>query len=362
MPPNADKPTPERISTDDSLKAERDKTDAELDTRQKNDKAEAGQVLRTARSRADDVVDAARAEVDAQAGGTPPQREALKNRRAEADRALQAERAQADAIRDAELAERKRVLDDLLRLERESTDEDLLEERARADEALTTRDLMLAMVSHDLRNMLASVALNTEATMREMEPGDAHTSKAWQRAQRTQRSVARMNRLLGDLLDVASIDEGKLPVQPKPNDLVAVVDEAVELFRGAASARSVRLVPPERAGAVKALLDHDRIIQVLGNLLGNAIKFTPAGGQVRVALKQTPTEVEVRVTDTGPGIQADHLESIFGRYFQVGSAQRSGLGLGLYISRCIVDSHGGRIWAECKPGEGATLVFTLPAV
>jgi signal transduction histidine kinase len=357
---NPEDATPERVSTNDSLKAERDKTDVELDTRQKNAKVEAVRVLDLARNQADDVVQAARAQVDGQSGVTPREKAALKDSRAQEDGILQAERARADATRVAELAERKRALDNLLRLEREGTDDDLLLERARADEAVSTRDVLLAMVSHDLRNMLGSVALNAETLVRDSPEDQPQLAPFRARAQRIQRSAARMNRLVGDLLDVAAVEEGKMLVHRSPHDMLALLEEAVELFKGAALARGIELQLFSN-GAVTAPLDHDRIIQVLGNLLGNAIKFTPRGGRVAVELVSAENEVRVLVKDTGPGVAQESLESMFGRFSQVGNTQRSGLGLGLYISRCIVEGHGGHIWAHSKDGEGTTLIFTLPA-
>lgn len=109
-----------------------------------------------------------------------------------------------------------------------------------------------------------------------------------------------------------------------------------------------------------AELDHARILQLLANLVGNAIKFTPAGGRVVVHLEGTETELRFLVRDTGPGSRADHLESIFERFHQIERGDGRGVGLGLYISKCIVQGHGGHIWAESRPGEGSSFWFTLP--
>lgn len=106
--------------------------------------------------------------------------------------------------------------------------------------------------------------------------------------------------------------------------------------------------------------DHERILQVLGNIIGNAIKFTPPRGRIAVTLEGSGDSIRFRITDTGAGIPSEHLDAIFERFRQVPGANRSGLGLGLYISRCIVEAHGGKIWAESEVGRGTTISFTLP--
>jgi signal transduction histidine kinase len=109
-----------------------------------------------------------------------------------------------------------------------------------------------------------------------------------------------------------------------------------------------------------AKYDQDRILQVLANLLSNAIKFTGDRGSIAVHVESIGTEVRFSVADTGAGVEPDHLESIFERFWQVTRGDRRGLGLGLFISRCIVEAHGGRIWAESALGRGSTFYFTLP--
>jgi signal transduction histidine kinase len=168
-----------------------------------------------------------------------------------------------------------------------------------------------------------------------------------------------MNRLIGDLLDVASIEAGVLAVHREVEDATQVVMEAVETFQAQASASKVSLAA-EIVSSSPASFDYARILQVLINLLSNAIKFTPANGRVVVRLERAGDELRFAVSDTGVGIPAYQLEAIFERFVQVTKNDRRGVGLGLYISKCIVRGHGGRIWAESRIGEGSTFCFTLP--
>ena len=169
-----------------------------------------------------------------------------------------------------------------------------------------------------------------------------------------------MNRLIGDLVDVASIEAGRLAVTQVVGDPAHVVTEAVDSFRAQASASGIALVEEIVPPASLAAMDPARILQVLTNLLGNALKFTPAHGQVVVHVERIENEVRFAVSDNGVGIPADKLNSVFERFHQVDTNDRRGVGLGLYIAKCIVQGHGGRIWAERRTGKGSTFCFTLP--
>ena len=169
-----------------------------------------------------------------------------------------------------------------------------------------------------------------------------------------------MNRLIGDLVDVTSIDAGKLAMARIEGDAAALVAEATETFQPAALEKGVSLSAEVPAGPLLAVFDHDRKLQVLANLIANAIKFTPPGGKVSVRVEGGRGMLRFCVSDTGVGIPAPMLEAIFERFWQVGENDRRGQGLGLYISKCIVEAHRGRIWAESKAGEGSQLYFTLP--
>lgn len=169
-----------------------------------------------------------------------------------------------------------------------------------------------------------------------------------------------MNRLIGDLVDVASIEAGALAVALEETDLAQVLIEAVSTFEAHAASLRVALLVEISSPLPPVMLDAARILQVLGNLLENALKFTPSRGQVVLRADLIGPDLHVAVSDTGMGIPADRLEAVFGRFVQAAGGDRRGVGLGLYISRCIMQGHGGRIWAESTMGEGSTIHFTLP--
>jgi signal transduction histidine kinase len=175
-----------------------------------------------------------------------------------------------------------------------------------------------------------------------------------------QRYAARMNRLIGDLMDVASIDAGKFVLTVVPGDCNSLIAEAADMFQSAACAKDISLQVEPDEGSLPADFDHERLLQVLANLITNSIKFTPRGGRIRIHGNRTDHEQHFSVTDSGQGIPGALLDSIFERFWQTDKHDRRGLGLGLYISRCIVEAHGGRIWAESELGEGTTMHFTLP--
>lgn len=352
----------ERDQTDESLRTERQKTDRALAERHAAEEEDSDLVLSRARESADAVLTEARAKADQRLDETLPQAETsttLAEERVLEDEALQDERASADEILRRERYENARVLSRLLPLEREKTDRFLLTERARSDDALTNRDNFLGLVSHDLRNLLGGIVLNAEL-LAARAPENEDGRQTLVATTRIQRYAARMNRLIGDLVDVASIDAGKLALTTAPGDATALIAEAVDLFQAAASAKGVSLQPEMVECPLLAELDHDRMLQVLANVITNAIKFTSEGGSIRVRSECAGEELRFSISDTGSGIPGNLLEAIFERFWQVGKNDRRGVGLGLFISRCIVEAHGGRIWAESKPGEGSTICFTLP--
>jgi signal transduction histidine kinase len=188
-----------------------------------------------------------------------------------------------------------------------------------------------------------------------------HVQDVIRHAERIQRSGARMNRLIGDLADVVSIEAGRLAVTREEGDPSQVVTEVVETFQPLAKAGGIALTAEMAAVGATAAFDPARVMQVLTNLLSNAIKFTPAGGAVvgRVERRRSD-EILFTVADTGIGIPEDQREAVFTRFVQLAPSDRRGVGLGLYISRCIVHGHGGRIWVEGNPGGGSIFRFTVP--
>ena len=180
-------------------------------------------------------------------------------------------------------------------------------------------------------------------------------------AAQIQRYAARMNRLIGDLVDVASIDAGRLSVVPTSGDTTALISEAIEAFTPTAAAKGISLSSDSAPEPLCSHFDHDRMLQVFANLIMNAIKFSSRGDTIRLHRELKGNELQFAVTDTGPGIPSDMLEAVFDRFWQVGKNDRRGLGLGLYISKCIVEAHGGTIWVESTIGVGSTFFFTIPA-
>jgi signal transduction histidine kinase len=355
MPPD-DKPrSPERSHTDESLRVERAKTDRALaeDLAAIDETADA--VISKARARADEVLAAARAKTDRQS--RPPDAQSpqtIEGKRVLEDQVIRGERASADETVRAERADHVAFLS----AERGETDKDLLSERTRSDDALAERDSFLGVVSHDLRNMLNAIVGFAALIERDASREDS-MREATIHAQRIQRSAARMNRLVGDLVDIACIEAGMLAVVREIGDPTRIVTEAVDTFQAQASANGVSLVA-EIVRAPLAAFDPARILQVLTNLLTNAIKFTPTSGRVVVQVGPDGGEIRFAVRDTGAGIPTDQLEAVFERFLQVTKNDRRGVGLGLYISKCIIQGHGGRIWAESRVGEGSTFCFTLP--
>jgi signal transduction histidine kinase len=346
-----------RQQTDSSLQAEREKVDqAFLEKLSAVDEA-ADAVISKARHRADTVLAAARAKTDrlqsAVPGALPP--EDVQQQRVREDSAVRVERADADQAIRVERAQHVA----LLAGERSETDKDLLNERSHSDKALATRDDFLGIVSHDLRNMLSAMVGYAALIADEVSQAD-RVGRVRVHAERIQRSGARMGRLIGDLVDVASIEAGALAMTCAPCDPAHVVNEAVETFQAHAAAHGVSLTSEITPSSRLASIDSARVLQVLINLISNAIKFTPPNGTIVVRLESVGEEVRFSIRDTGVGMADDNERMIFERFHQLNKSDRRGVGLGLYISRCIVEGHGGQIWADSIFGKGSTFHFTLP--
>ena len=231
-----------------------------------------------------------------------------------------------------------------------------------AQEALRAREDLLAIVSHDLRNPLGVVLASSALLLKSSLPPERE-ERARRQVEAIQRAGNRMNRLIRDLLDFASIQAGHLSVSTRPQAVGDMVTEVLETLEPLAAAKSQRLHGDVPAG-MEIRCDHDRVIQLFSNVVGNAIKFTPEGGEIRITASVDPEDgrlVRFGVTDTGPGIPADELPHVFDRYYQARRKNREGIGLGLTIARGIVEAHGGRIWVESQgvEGKGSTFLFTL---
>jgi len=348
-----------RDRTDDSLRSERERVDQAVAEKRSAENGEADAVVERARENADAILESAREDADQRLPPTAKAAALLAETRTTEDEVLRKQRAAADSALEQERAESIRTLAGLFPLEREKTDRHLLTERARADDAVAQRDDFLGIVSHDLRNLLGAIVLS--ANILSLASGDgpvaAQTAVG---GQRILRYAARMNRLIGDLLDVASIDAGTLSLHKERCDMREVAGEAADSFRTAAEAKGLALEVLLAEQPLEAEGDRGRLLQVLANLITNAIKFTN-GGTITLSCARVGEQVSFAVRDPGIGIPQALCASVFERFWQVGKNDRRGVGLGLYISRSIIDAHGGALVVESEVGKGSTFTFTIPA-
>lgn len=244
-----------------------------------------------------------------------------------------------------------------LAIEAEGRRRDAQRDAREAQQAVQAREQVLAIVSHDLRNPLSAITLSSSL----LASGDLEQPELQEQFDVIRLSAGRMNRLIEDLLDVSRMEGGKaLPIDPKVIDVGPLLAEVAELFKPQTAAAEVSLTVEPPGGIPNIKADRDRIIQVLSNLVGNAMKFTPARGTIELGAISDSDFVRVFVRDSGPGIPAEDQADIFDPYWQGKKTERLGAGLGLPIARGIVESHGGRIWVESQPGKGTTFSFTVP--
>lgn len=221
------------------------------------------------------------------------------------------------------------------------------------------RKEMVAIVSHDLRNPLTAISLLAagieQDAERENAPGLAADARSIQHA------AEQMERLIRDMLDLAAIEAGRLTIQPQPQELGRLLEEAREMLAPLAEQRRVSLRIHSPGNPISLPCDRNRALQVISNLCGNALKFTPEGGTVTVRAALEGDDVLISVSDTGKGISPEELPHIFDRYWRAkGAEQTAGVGLGLAIVKGIVEAHGGSIRAESRQGEGSTFFVSLP--
>jgi signal transduction histidine kinase len=234
-----------------------------------------------------------------------------------------------------------------------------LESEQNARRATRAREELVAVVSHDLKSPLATISMTTGVLLDELPP--EQNGEPRRSLQRIQRSADRMGRLIRDLLDLAKLEGGRLSIDARPQEVAGLMNDVVELLRGQAAAKSLRLEQVVAPGAERVRCDRERILQVLANLVGNAHKFTPERGTVALRAEREGAEVILSVSDTGPGIPREQQARIFDRYWQAEETAQLGTGLGLSIAKGLVELHGGRIWVQSHPGQGSTFSFSLPA-
>jgi len=228
-----------------------------------------------------------------------------------------------------------------------------------AQEAVQAREQVLELVSHDLRNPLGTVLMTISNMADRIAEQRESPSKE---LERMQRAATTMLRLINDLLDFESMAAGHLSMRMSLNDAAAVLAEVVASFEATAAAHEIQLVTELEPARLPALYcDRERILQVISNLVSNAIKIQSGPGRVTLRVLARGRELIFSVTDTGPGLSADDLGRLFQRYQRGTAVAYKGSGLGLAIAAKIIEQHRGRIWAEGELGRGATFYFALPA-
>ncbi|HTQ05633.1 MAG TPA: hybrid sensor histidine kinase/response regulator [Polyangiaceae bacterium] len=226
----------------------------------------------------------------------------------------------------------------------------------RLEDAVRSRDIVLSVVAHDLRNPLGVISIAANTLLQRL-PGPS----ARRPVERIIRSAQRADRMVRDLLAISAIETGQLSLDAKPTGTADLIFAAVESQQNVAAEASIIIgtdispeVPPIQA-------DEERLLEVLENLIGNALKFTGQRGSITVGAGRKDDAVAIWVKDSGAGIAPEQLPHIFDRFWQARKKERRGMGLGLSISKAIVEAHGGQIWAESTLGMGTTVFFTVPA-
>lgn len=372
----------QRGKTDESLRAERKSTDKSLDESRNALEERTDRTLEATRMKSDAASGVSRKEADAaRVLGRETGEESLRFERRRADDVIAAERRRADQALLKERGERKGAEAAILTNQRQQTDEDLALERKRTDldlsgaagllatersahiqtkAALTTREELMAIVSHDLRNPIGAISSCAAMLLDEhTSHGLSSDAKAW--IAFIKRNADAALRLVSDLLDMERMSNGRLLLQQEQCDLRDLVMETIRTFSATAAAKSVLLRAMPAKSPVSVTCDRDRLAQVLANVIGNAVKYTQEGGYVNVQMSGDDQEyAQVAVSDSGPGISAEKIERIFERFSQIGTKDRHGLGLGLYISKMITEAHGGTLRVESAVGKGSTFTLSIP--
>jgi PAS domain S-box-containing protein len=248
-----------------------------------------------------------------------------------------------------------------LHLARDVTEKKRYEQRLKELDKM--KSAFVSNVSHELRTPLTAIKASAD-NMLDRLIGDLNGKQVGYLT-RIKSNSDRLARLINDLLDLSTIEAGKIDLRPANLPLVTLVKEAAESLRPVAAEKLINLTVMSADPGIIAWADRDKVVQVLMNLIGNALKFTPTGGKVTIAVtKNSAAWMQISVTDTGPGIPAEEVNKVFARFYQIGQAgtqKTQGTGLGLAISKALVEMHGGKIWVESEAGKGSIFSFTLPA-
>lgn len=366
-----------RVNTDNSLKFERTKTDNYLENESQSVEDESDEVVSSNRREADAKLKESRDQADLKrlqdsTNKTP----LLDAERQRSDLARSVAREAEDKVLTEERGQKKHIAKVLLNSERADTDTNLLCERdgtdnatkknsilvTTAQEALATRDTYIGILSHDLKNPLTAISLSTNAMKRAFTKKELEPTTINKYFETIERNVATMTRMIEDLLDVEQMVNGDLKLNLKSYDLKDLIYECKELFEPIAVSKLFSIEIGAVEAGLFANIDHDRILQVLSNLVGNAVKYTKSEGLITLSAKRVNGNIQISVKDEGPGIPHEKLDVIFERFSQLNGKDRKGVGLGLFISKWIIESHNGAISVNSVLGEGSTFSFTLPAL
>lgn len=235
---------------------------------------------------------------------------------------------------------------------------ELEDARGRLEAHLHERAQLMGNVAHDLSGPLTPIRIHLHLLRESLPPSERGSIEV------LERSVAHLQHLIGDLADLSRIEAGKLRMHPAPTDLAVLARETVTSLASTAADKALHW-EVDAPDTLPVTADANRVNQVLYNLVRNAIKFTPAGGRIRLRVESRTQAVRVLVEDTGPGLAPQQIQRLFQPFSQVhdgATTTEPGTGLGLYISRGIIEAHGGRIWCQSEgPGKGSTFGFELPA-
>ncbi|MFZ9596453.1 MAG: ATP-binding protein [Bdellovibrionia bacterium] len=226
------------------------------------------------------------------------------------------------------------------------------------DDALKAREELVAVVSHEIKNPLTTITSSLDLIKRLLPSFDGRV-QVDKLLNHIRGASERMTRITSDLLEVTKIEAGRLPIEKIKVEVANLIEEVVVLFRPLAEMKSIRLEKKVSPNAHWVLCDRDRIIQVLSNLIDNAIKFTAEGGIIQIEVQPMEGQIEFQVTDTGCGIPPDQIHHVFERFWQAKHKQYLGSGLGLYIVKKLVEAHGGVIGIRSQMGHGSTFFFSL---
>jgi signal transduction histidine kinase len=225
-----------------------------------------------------------------------------------------------------------------------------------AQQVIGAREEILRIVAHDLRNPLNTISMATSLLIETPLPEQTRTNQL----RVIRRAGERMNRLIQDLLSVTTIEAGRLTIDPREVLVADLCREATEMLEPLAREKSITLAVDGPADLPPVRADPARMLQVFSNLVGNAVKFTPAGGSITISAVTGDGVVQCAVADTGPGIPVEQLPKIFGRFWQARRGDHRGVGLGLQIAKGIVEAHGGSLGVQSEVGRGTVFSFDLP--